>query len=134
MIFKNAKTCILTNGFQSKYVKISRSMRQGCPVSPLLYIIKSEPLACAIRSNNRIIGFPLPYKHPGNDQTAEARSVAYVDDTQVFNYTEESVVECFNVIKNSKNPQEQRFIKRKQLGYILGHGKIKFLNSWKLPG
>ena len=31
MIFKEAKTSILTNGFCSTYFKISRSMRQGCP-------------------------------------------------------------------------------------------------------
>ena len=99
MIFKNAKTCILTNGYQSKYFKISYTMRQGCPASPLLYIIKSEPLACVIRSNNRITGFPLPYKHPGSNKIAGARIVACVDDTQVFNSTEESVVQCFNVIE-----------------------------------
>ena len=49
MIFKEAKTSILTNGFRSTYFRISRSMRQGCPVSPLLFILQAEPLACAIR-------------------------------------------------------------------------------------
>ena len=125
MIFKNAKTCILTNDFQSKYFKISRSMRQGSPVSPLLYIIQSEPLACAIRSNNRIIGFPLPYKRPGNDQTAEARIVAYVDDTQVFNSTEESVVECFNVIKKFEKSSGAKIHKKKTTGLYIGPWKNK---------
>ena len=44
MIFNEAKTSILTNGFQSTYFKISRSMRQGCPVSPLLFLLQAEPL------------------------------------------------------------------------------------------
>ena len=80
MIFRNAITCILTNGFQSKYFKLSRSVQQGCPVSPLIYIIQAEPLACAIRSNNKIIGFPLPFIYPENDKPAETKMVSYVDD------------------------------------------------------
>ena len=64
MVFKNAKTSILTNGFRSSYFKISRSMRQGCPVSPLLFILQAEPLACAIRKNNNIKGIPLPLSDP----------------------------------------------------------------------
>ena len=95
--------------------KISHSVRQGC----LLYIIQSEPLACAIR----IIGLPLPYKHPGSDQIAEARIVAYVDDTQVFNCTEESVVECFNVIKKFEKSSGAKVHKKKTTGLYIGPWK-----------
>jgi hypothetical protein len=49
MLFKNAKTCIITNGFISKYVTISRSSRQGCPIVPMLYILHAEPLALIIK-------------------------------------------------------------------------------------
>ena len=48
MIFKHAKASILTNGFHSKYFTISRSMRQGCPISPLLYILQAGPLGCDV--------------------------------------------------------------------------------------
>ena len=80
MIFKNAKTCILTNGFRTSYFKISRSMRQGCPISPLLYILQAEPLACAIRKNEKIIGISLPYINPDTGKQAEAKVVSYVDE------------------------------------------------------
>ena len=95
MIYINAKTCILTNGFRSSYFQISRSMRQGCPVSPLIYILQAEPLACTIRNNHNIIGFPLP--NPDNDEPAEVKISAYVDDSQYFNSTENSVKECFKI-------------------------------------
>ena len=68
MIYKNAKPCILTNGFRSSYFQISRSMRHGCPVSPLIYILQAEPLACTIQNNHNIIDFPLP--NPDNDEPA----------------------------------------------------------------
>ena len=80
MIYENAQTCILTNGYRSSYFRISRSMRQGCPVSPLIYILQEESLLCSIRNNQNIIGFPLP--NPDNDETAVVKLSAYVDDSQ----------------------------------------------------
>ena len=100
MVFKYAKTSILTNGFRSSYFKITRSMRQGCPVSPLLFILQAEPLACAIRKNNNIKGIPLPLSDPEVQETPEANINAYVDDSQFFVTTEGSIVECFKVLNS----------------------------------
>ena len=93
MIYKNAKTCLLTNEHRSCYFPISRSMRQGCPVSPLIFILQTEPLACAIRKNTNIIGFPLPNaaqdnQAQDNHEQKQVKINAYVDDAQVFNSTE----------------------------------------------
>ena len=103
MIFKEAKTSILTNGFRSTYFKISRSMRHGCPVSPLLFILQAEPLACAIRISTIIRGIPLPDINPESIGTPEVKINGYVDDTQFFVSTEESVVECFCILKRYEN-------------------------------
>ena len=84
MVFKNAKTSILTNGYRCSYFNISRSMRQGCPVSPLLIILQAEPLACAIRNNNNIKGILLPLSDPQINDTQEVKINAYVDDSQFF--------------------------------------------------
>ena len=80
--FKNAKASILANGFRSEYFKIPRSMRQGCPISPLLYILQAEPFACAIRKNENIIGIPLPYTDPGTGKQTVTKLESYVGDTQ----------------------------------------------------
>ena len=100
MIYKNAKTCLLTNGHRSCYSPISRSMRQGCPVSPLIFILQTEPLACAIRKNTNIIGFSLPNtaqdnQAQDNHEQKQVKINAYVDDAQVFNSTENSIKESF---------------------------------------
>ena len=84
MIFKEAKTSILTNGFRSTYFRISRSMRQGCPVSPLLSILQAEPLACAVRRCTIIKGIPLPYTNLETNETPEVKINGYVDDIQLF--------------------------------------------------
>ena len=68
MVFKNAKTSILTNGFRSSYFEISRSMRQGCSVSPLHFILQAGLLACTVRTNINIRGIPLPLSWNGRSQ------------------------------------------------------------------
>jgi len=45
---------IITNGFISKDGTISRSTRQKCPISPLLYIRQAEPMVSTIRTNPNI--------------------------------------------------------------------------------
>jgi hypothetical protein len=59
LLFKYAHTCIKTNGFVSKYFYISRSCRKGYPITPLVYILKAEPVACAIRGGSEIQGVKL---------------------------------------------------------------------------
>ena len=118
MIYKNAKTCILTNGFQSTYFPISQSMRQGSPISPLMYIIQVEPFAYAIRNNDKIIGFPWP----GNNTV---KFNAYVDDCQIFNRTEDSIRETFKLLFKFEGASGARIHKNKTTGLYIGPWKDK---------
>ena len=58
-LYNSPISSIKTNGLISKPFALQRGVRQGCPVSPLLFVIALEPLACAIRSNNVIQGVNL---------------------------------------------------------------------------
>ena len=124
MIFKEAKTSILTNGFRSSYFKISRSMRQGCPVSPLLFVLQAEPLACAIRKSTLIRGIPLPVSNP-ETHNSEVKINGYVDDTQLFVSTEDSLVECFSILKCFEKSSGAKVNKNKTFGLYTGAWKNK---------
>ena len=52
-------TCVGNNGFYSDYFAITRSIRQGCPISALLFILVLEILAINIRSDENILGVKL---------------------------------------------------------------------------
>ena len=51
---------ILINGSLSSPVYLYRGVRQGCPLSPLLYVLVSEVLSTQVRHCNDIEGFMLP--------------------------------------------------------------------------
>ena len=64
-------------------------MRQGCPVAAYLYIVQAEPIAETIRTSKYITGISLASDTPGRNY--EARIAAFVDDTQLFHSTEQSI-------------------------------------------
>ena len=58
-LYANATTCVKVNGFLSDPVCLNRGVRQGCPLSSLLYILVIEILALQLRSNPNIVGFQV---------------------------------------------------------------------------
>ena len=127
MLFKNACTCIKTNGFISKYFSISRSCRQGCPIAPLLYILQAEPMACAIREDNQIKGINLPGNVEG--EMVETKLCMFADDTQLFNKNDESVKKSFEILETYEKASGSRVNYKKTKGLRIGiskHRKSKF--------
>ena len=97
MLLKDSKTCIKTNGFISKYMSISRSARQGCPIAPLLYVIQAEPMACAIRADKNIEG--ISFSNSENTQLFEPKLSMFADDTQLISKNEKSIKKAFEILE-----------------------------------
>ena len=56
VIYKNISSCVINNGFSSPFFLLQRGVRQGCPLSGLLFIIAVELLSITIRSSDTIKG------------------------------------------------------------------------------
>jgi hypothetical protein len=122
MLFKNAKTSIQTNGFVSRFVNISRSIRQGCPIAPMLYILQAEPLATSIRRNPKIVGISLPNR---NGPDIETKVNMFADDTQLINKTEESIEETFKTLEIYEKASGAKMNLEKTVGMYLGKWRNK---------
>ncbi|GBG77561.1 hypothetical protein CBR_g24007 [Chara braunii] len=59
-LLSSAVARLQINGFRTELVHVSRSVRQGSPLSPALYVLFVEHLHEMIRMDERIRGFPMP--------------------------------------------------------------------------
>ena len=78
-LYFNASMKIIVNGFLTESIPLERGVRQGNPLSPLLYVICAEVLSSNIRSDNSIEGFLLP---GSSGQCFKMRQ--YADDSTCF--------------------------------------------------
>ena len=58
-LYSDASTRIKVNGFLTPRILLRRGVRQGCPLSPLLYVLVIELLALQLRQNPNIVGFQV---------------------------------------------------------------------------
>ena len=57
-LYNKPVSSVRSNNMLSDPFPLHRGTRQGCPISPLIFILALEPLACAIRENPGIMGIP----------------------------------------------------------------------------
>jgi hypothetical protein len=75
-IYKNSEACVTNNGFSSPFFKLSRGVRQGCPLSAYLFIMVVELLANKIRKTKEIKGIKI--------DNIEIKILQMADDTTIF--------------------------------------------------
>ena len=76
VLYSNIESATSNNGHISKFFTLERGVRQGCPLSPYLFIIAIEVLAQNIRKNDNIDGIKISNENIKISQLA--------DDTTCF--------------------------------------------------
>lgn len=79
LLYSDITSKILINGNLSKAIKICSGVRQGCPLSPLLYVAGIEPLAQVLRRDVWIKGLTIP-----GTRGLTAKTVLYMDDINLL--------------------------------------------------
>ena len=74
-LYSNATSILNVNGHFSDRIPLKRGVRQGCPLSALLYVLVIEVFALQLRSNPNIVGFTV-----GGEKIVSAH---YMDDTTI---------------------------------------------------
>ena len=117
LFYTNIESAIVINGWTSAFFQPSRGVRQGCPLSPLLYVITIEVLAVSICTSPGITGVQLP------NSLEQFKSSGYADDTTVAATSDASIEETFTIYGQFERASGAR----------LNHGKSKgmWVGSWK---
>ena len=75
-LYNDISSCTINNGYASRPFTLKRGVRQGCPLSGLLFVLAVEALSSAIRSRSDITGIQVGNK--------EVKLSQYADDTTTF--------------------------------------------------
>ena len=118
LLYTNIRSAIVINGYISDSFKPSRGVRQGCPLSPLLYVLSIEVLAVNLRAHPHIVGLHLP----GIASPLPALSL-YADDTSIISTSDSATTAVFEVYSDVE----------KGTGAKLNLGKCEglWLGAWR---
>ena len=117
LFYTDVESAVILNGWTSPFFQPSRGVRQGCPLSPLLYVLCAEVLACNLRASSGIAGVHLP------NSAQELRVSGYADDTTVVITTDESLPAVFTVYRQYEAGSGAKLNRSKSKGLWLGAWK-----------
>lgn len=135
-LYNGIFSCVKVNGFLTDFIKITRSIRQGCPLSALLYTIVAEPLGLAINADSEIKGFLIENDH------VEQKVFQYADDTTLFLKDFNSVKKAMNVFEKycrgagaKVNGEKTEYMRMGQVKDLIGIFQFKEQsNNMKILG
>ena len=91
VFYTDISSCVTNNGFASPFFNLHRGVRQGCPLSGLLFVLGIELLNLAIQTNSNIKGIKV-----GDE---EIKNTLYADETTLFVKDLESVQELLEMLE-----------------------------------
>jgi hypothetical protein len=95
VIYDDAKAYIKVNGYLSKTIKMFKGIKQGCPLSALLFIICVEFLRLSVIKSSTISGIELNL----SNEIHEIRCTQYADDTCLYLKDLDQVISYLDAIK-----------------------------------
>ena len=115
LLYASPGVMVEVNGVRSEPFTLTRSIRQGCPLSPMLYILALEPFL--LKANSALRCLTLP----GSREVA--RYTAYADDVSVLVMSSAEVEEVSKEIGRYEAVTGAKIDREKSVGLHLG--------SWK---
>ena len=117
LFYTVVESAVVISGWTSSFFRPSRDVRQGCALSPLLYVLSIEVLTECICKSPKITGVTIP--HSMDPYTCST----YADDTTSVATNDQSIEETFNVYTKFECASGARLNRGKSKGMWAG--------SWK---
>ena len=125
LAYNQISSKIKVNGTESDSFTLERGVRQGCPLSAMLYIVTAEILALTIRANPKIVGISV-------DGT-EFKLSQYADDTTLMLSGEESLDALINTLGQYEQASGAKVHPGKCAGLWLGSNRGR-IDRTAIPG
>ena len=115
-LYNNITSCVLNNGFATRHFNLSRGVRQGCPLSGIVFVVGVEILSNAIKRSREIEGIQI-------DPNNSIKITQYADDTTIFVKDIRSVHRLFDLLQQFENCSGLRINQSKSEILWLGHNQ-----------
>ena len=123
-LYNNIQSLVLVNGHFSNCFDIKRGVRQGCPLSMLLFILFQNPLYTAFEKSEII--------RPMDINGKNVIQSGYADDTNIITDNDESFLEFFKILNFFEKATNSKINIGKTSVY--GFGRWKGRVNWPIEG
>ena len=117
LLFASTGVMVVVNGVRLEPYTLTQSIHQGCPLSPMLYILALEPFLCKLKANPALGGLMLP----GSSEIV--RYTAYADNVSVLLTSNAKVEEVSKEIGRYEAVTGTKIDRKKSIGLWLGWWK-----------
>ena len=93
-IYTLPSAVLKNNGHLSDHFSIHRGVRQGCPVSALLFVLCVEMLGIKIRQHHKLTGYNFGY------DDKPVKLMQYADDCVLFLNDKDEMCEAISLLNN----------------------------------
>ena len=124
ILYRDIESAVLINNILGDFFPVSRSVRQGCPMSMGLFVVYQEAFYRAM-GKSRII---RPLRMPNATETL---LLGYADDTNVLILNEESLIEMGKIISYFEKATGA-ILNRNDKTKIFGLGKWANREQWPI--
>jgi hypothetical protein len=115
---------IKNNGWISEEVLLKRGIKQGCPLSALLFILVAEVLSLSIKQSREYKGLGI--------RNSCIKILQYADDTIVFPNSDNDVTEVINILNKFAKVAGTKLNIEKTEGLRLGKFKHENITNTKI--
>ena len=117
-LYSGVQSSVIVNGYLSEFFNLQRGVCQGCPLSPLLYVLVAETLTATLKACPRIKGLSLPAPLSPPSFLSQ-----YADDTSILVTTDDSILAVFDVFDRYELGSGARLNLKKCKGLWVGAWK-----------
>ncbi|KAL3193060.1 hypothetical protein MRX96_058561 [Rhipicephalus microplus] len=112
-MYGSMTSTLVINGVVKDRIRVTRGVRQGCALSPMLFVMRIDPFIRLILADSKIRGLPLP-------GSTTVKVSAYADDVTVFIRDEESMIHVLRQFEEYSRLSGAKLNMNKSSALVLG--------------